>query len=532
MLLLEENEPMKQLTEERRTHAPVNAPQDVAPSDQTPSPTTRVSPREGLLERLQHLPYKWVALSVTTLGVLMAAIDSTIVILAVPQMMERLHSDLVTMVWVIMGYLLMNTVFLLTFGRIADMLGRVRMYNLGFVVFTFGSALCSISQSGEQLIVARLIQGAGGAMLAVNSMAIVTEAFPKAELGRAMGLNAVTFAVGGIVGPVLGGLILTFASWRWVFFLNVPVGIAGTVWAYLKLRELSRHAGRERFDPVGAVSFSMALLAVLFGLTDGIELGWTSMPILALFGACIGFIAFFIWWERRSSNPVLDFRLFKDRVYNFSVIAAMLQSLALYAVNFIVVFYLQAIRGYSPLTAALLLIPLPLASSTVAPFSGILSDRVGAPVPATAGLVIQILSLLWLTALGLASPYWQVAVGLALLGLGAGMFWSPNTSAAMKAAPTDRLGVASATLATLRNSGMVTSFALVLAVTAGGMPPDAMMAVFLGSDVSLPTSATSAFVNGMHHAFILSAVICAGAALASSIRGRETRRQALHSPAD
>jgi EmrB/QacA subfamily drug resistance transporter len=464
------------------------------------------------------------ALSVTTLGVLMAAIDSTIVVLAIPDIMTKLHSDLITMIWVIMGYILVNTVFLMTFGRVADMFGRVRMYNLGFVVFTIGSALCGFSQTGTQLIISRLIQGIGGAMLAVNSMAIITEAFPTSELGRAMGLNAITFAAGSIVGPVLGGIILTVADWRWIFFLNVPVGIFGTLWAYKQLKELSARGHREQFDPIGAVSFSLALVLVLFALTEGIELGWTSPLILGMFVACTALVIFFIRWEGRVTYPVLDFHLFDNRVYNFSVMAAMLQSLALYAVNFIVVFYLQAIRGYDPLTAAFLLIPLPLMSSLVAPFSGMLSDRIGARVPASVGLLIQIAGLFWLTTLGLSSPYWQVAVGLAIVGLGGGMFWSPNTSAAMSAAPPSRLGIASATLATLRNSGMVTSFALVLAVTAGSMPKDAMMQVFVGVEIHLPVSVEQAFVLGMHQAFFVSSAICAIAALASLVRGKEDRR--------
>jgi EmrB/QacA subfamily drug resistance transporter len=485
----------------------------------------------GLLGRLHHVPYKWVALSVTTLGLLMFAIDSTIVTLAIPQMMARLQTDLVTMIWVIMGYMLVSTVCLMTFGRIADMLGRVRMYNLGFIVFTIGSVLCGFAPTGTALILFRLIQGAGGAMLAVNSMAIVTEAFPRAELGRAMGLNGITFAVGAIAGPILGGIILTFASWRWVFFINVPVGIAGTIWAYLKLREIGHQNGQERFDPVGAVTFSLALISILFGLTEGISLGFTSAPILSAFAGCVALVAFFIWWEKRHPSPVLDFRLFANRVYNFSVAAAMLQSLAMFAVNFVMVFYMQAIRGYDPLKAALLLIPMPLASSIVGPWSGALSDRVGARVPASIGLTVQVLGLLWLTTIGLSSAYWQIAVGLAIVGLGGGMFVSPNSSAAMSSAPQDRLGIASATLATLRNCGMVTSFALVLAVTASGMSSDTMMAVFLGTDVNLPAEALAAFVNGMHHAFIVSAVICCLAVTASLVRGRENRRQAVPVPA-
>lgn len=478
--------------------------------------------------KLKSLPYKWIALSVTTLGVLMSAIDTTIVILAIPDIMSKLHSDLVSMIWVIMGYILVTTVFLLTFGRVADMLGRVRMYNLGFLVFTVGSLLCGFSASGTELIVFRLVQGVGGAMLAVNSMAIVTEAFPSAELGRAMGLNGITFAVGSIVGPILGGLILTLGDWRWVFFINVPVGILGTLWGYLQLHELSVRKQRESFDFVGALSFSLALVLVLFALTESIDFGWTSPIILGMFAGFLGLVALFVWWEKHHPHPVLDFGVFSNRVFNFSVLAAMLQSLALYSVNFIVVFYLQAVRGFDPLRAALLLIPLPVASSAIGPFSGIVSDRIGARIPASLGLLIQIVGLFWLSNLGQSAPYLQIAIGLGLVGLGGGMFWSPNSSAAMGSAPRDRLGVAAATLATLRNSGMVTSFALILAVIANAMPHNQMMQVFVGLEVSLPAAAKQAFVSGMHSAFWVSIAVCFIAALFSLVRGREDRRALAH----
>jgi len=482
----------------------------------------------GLRGKLKSLPYKWIALSVTTLGTLMAAIDTTIVVLAIPDIMSKLHSDLVSMIWVIMGYILVTTVFLLTFGRVADMFGRVRMYNVGFLVFTFGSLLCGFAASGTQLIVFRLVQGVGGAMLAVNSMAIITEAFPSAELGRAMGLNGITFAVGSIVGPILGGLILTLGNWRWVFFINVPVGILGTLWGYLQLHELSLRKQREPFDFVGAGSFSLALVLVLFALTESIYFGWTSPVILGMFAGFLGLVALFVWWEKRHSHPVLDFAVFSNRVFNFSVLAAMLQSLALYAVNFIIVFYLQAVRGLDPLRAAVLLIPLPVASSAIGPFSGIVSDRIGARLPASLGLLTQIGGLFWLSQLGPTAPYLQVAIGLGIVGLGGGMFWSPNSSAAMWSAPRDRLGVAAATLATLRNSGMVTSFALILAVIANAMPPNQMMQVFVGLEVNLTAAAKQAFVSGMHSAFWVSIVVCFIAALFSLVRGREDRRALAH----
>lgn len=482
----------------------------------------------GLHERFQ---YKWIALSVTTVGALMAAIDGTIVILALPDMMVKLHADLIEMIWVIMGYILVSTVFLLTFGRVADMFGRVRMYNLGFVVFTIGSALCGLSQTATQLILFRLVQGAGAAMMMVNSVAILTEVFPAHERGRALGMNAITWSLGGVVGPILGGIILTAADWRWIFFINVPIGIFGALWGYLALKEMPKRTRGERFDPIGAGTFSAALTALLIALTLGIEYSWTSLPIVSLFCVFLVMLGIFFLWEGRAKSPVLDLSLFKDRVYNFSVLAAMMQALAMFAVNFLIVFYLQGVRGYDALTAALLLIPLPVATSIVAPIGGLVADRIGARVPATIGLIVQMAALGWFIQIGSVTPYWEIAFGLALMGIGGGLFYPPNTSAAMNAAPLNRLGIASATLATLRQAGMVTSFALALAVAAGSLPRDVMMQLFVGNNVTLGSEPMQAFVVGMHSAFSVSLVLCLVAAGISMVRGKEVRRRQVASPA-
>jgi len=481
----------------------------------------------------RHVDYKWIALSVTTIGALMSAIDSTIVVLALPDMMVKLHADLIEMVWVIMAYILISTVFLLTFGRVADMFGRARMYNLGFVVFTVGSALCGISQTAAQLILFRLVQGSGAALMMVNSPAIITEAFPPNERGRALGINGITWALGGIAGPLLGGLILTAADWRWIFYINVPIGIVGTLWGYLALHELSRPKQGERFDPGGALAFSIGLVALLIALTLGIDFGWTSLPILSLFALFLIMLVTFFAWERRAASPVLDLSLFQHRVYNFSVLAAMLQSLAMFAVNFLIVFYLQGVRGYDPLTAALLLIPLPMVSAVVGPLSGLLADHIGARIPATVGVMLEATALVWFIArLSPATAYWEIAVGLALMGLGGGLFWSPNTSAAMNSAPVNRLGVASATLATLRQTGMVTSFAVALAVAAGSLPREVVMNLFVGQNVALGSQAMQAFIVGIQNAFLVSAGLCVVAAGFSLVRGKEDRQRLaqLHVP--
>jgi EmrB/QacA subfamily drug resistance transporter len=489
-----------------------------------------VTPSSGLRGLRDRIEYKWIVLSVTTIGALLAAIDSIIVILALPDMLVELHADLVEMIWVIMAYILVSTVFLLTFGRVADMLGRVRMYNLGFVVFTVGSALCGLSGNASQLIGFRLVQGAGAAMMVVNSVALITEAFPPHERGQALGINAITFAAGGVIGPILGGLILTVASWRWIFFVNVPIGIFGALWGYRVLRELSIRKKGETFDPIGAITFSLSLVAILLALTLGIQYSWFSAPIVILFVAFAIFLAIFLWWERRASSPVLDFSLFRDRVYSFSVLTAMLQSLALFAVNFLIVFYLQGVRGYDPLRAALLLIPLPLMIAVIAPPAGRLADRIGARIPASVGLLIQCIGLVWFAQLTPTTPYVQMALGLALVGLGGGLFYPSNTSAAMNSAPTPRLGVASATLATLRQAGMVTSFALALAVAAAALPRDVMMQLFVGTNVVLGSKVTQEFVIGMHSAFWVSLVLGLIGIAFSLVRGKENRRQPVAEP--
>jgi EmrB/QacA subfamily drug resistance transporter len=472
----------------------------------------------------RRVEYKWVALSVTTIGSLMASIDSTIVTLALAPIMEKLHADLVQMIWVIMAYILMSTVLLLTFGRIADMFGRVRLYNLGFVIFTVGSALCGLSQSAIQLILSRVVQGAGAALMMVNSTAIITEVFPPHERGRALGINGITWAIGGIVGPLLGGLILSIASWRWIFYINVPIGVAGSLWGYYSLKEMTARKRGEEFDAAGASMFSLGLLALLFALTMGIEFSSASPLVLSLYTFFAAMLVLFLFRERRAANPVLDLSLFRNRVYNFAVLSAMLQSLAMFALNFLIIFYLQAVRGYDPLKAALLLMPLPLVSVVVGPLSGLLADHIGARFPATAGLVLQAAALLWfIFTLSPTTSYGSMVVGLLLVGLGGGLFWSPNTRAAMNGAPRDRLGIASATLATLRQTGMVTSFALAMAVAARSLPREQMMNLFVGTNIQLGSGPMQAFVVGIRHAFIVSVALCAVAAGFSLVRGREDR---------
>jgi EmrB/QacA subfamily drug resistance transporter len=467
---------------------------------------------------MRKLEYKWVALLVTTIGSMMVAIDSTIVILGLPDMLQDLHSNLVRMTWVLMAYLLVSTALLLTFGRMADMFGRVKMYNLGFIIFTLGSVACGLSQSDTMLIASRVVQGLGGAMLAANAMAIITEVFPAKQRGQAMGFNAITWGAGSVLGPVLGGIILATASWRWIFLVNLPIGIVATLLAYLILHDIAPNPKGERFDVWGALFFSVGLVALLLAITGGIGSGWLNPRILGLFALAMVALALFFVRERRFAYPMLDLSLFENRTYAFSVAAATLQSLAIFAVNFLLIFYLQGVRAYSPLTAALLILPMPLISSVVGPLSGRWADRIGGKIPASLGLAAQALALLVLFTFTPTTPYPALALALALMGIGSGLFWSPNTSTAMGASPRNRLGVASATLNTMRNVGMVFSFAVALAVAAASMPPAIMDAVFLGTVGHLAASISADFTNGMVHAFLTSALICVAAIVFSLVR--------------
>jgi EmrB/QacA subfamily drug resistance transporter len=459
---------------------------------------------------MRKIEYKWVALAVTTIGALMAAIDTTIVVLALPNMIQDLHSNLVAMTWVIVVYLIVSTVLQLTFGRMADMFGRVKMYNLGFIIFTAGSALCGIAPNDVLLIAFRVVQGVGGAMLTANSMAILTEAFPPEQRGQAMGINTITWGAGSVLGPVLGGVILAVTSWRWIFWINLPIGIVGTLAAFLLLHDVAPNPRNERFDLLGAGLFCVGLLSVLIWMMNGISAGWFAFSVLPYLAvAIIAFVAFY-FWERHVSYPMLDMSLFANRQYGFSVAAATLQSLASFAVNFLIIFYLQGVRGYNPLTAALLILPLPILTSVIGPFAGVWADRdrFKGTTPATVGLIIQIASLILFAFLSPGTPYLLLALALGLMGIGGALFWSPNTSTTMGAAPRNRLGVASATLNTMRNVGMVCSYAVALAVAAASMPPALVNAVFLGTVGHLPAAISSAFTGAIARAFIASAVIC------------------------
>jgi len=468
----------------------------------------------------QNYSKRWDVISVTTLGSLMTAIDSTIVILGIPVIMQAIHADMIEMAWVIMGYILMSTSLVLTIGRIGDSYGRIRVYEAGFLVFVLGSALSGLSQTGWQLVVFRLLQGSGGAMMIGNSFALISEAFPENERGKAFGINSIAWGIGGVVAPVLGGVIITYLGWRYIFYVNVPIGLFAVLWARFRLRGFTETKRKEDFDFAGAALFTASVSLVLIAIMASIGVGISVIDVSSVVLSMMAFLAFLVV-ERRSVHPLFRFSMFRDRVYAASTTAAFLQSVAMYAIMFLAIFYLEAAKGYSILESSILLIPMPLFSSLVAPLGGLISDRIGARVPATAGIALQGVALCMLSALTLNSSYAAVAAGLAVMGVGSGLFFSPNTSAVMSSIPRGYYGVGSGMMTTLRNTGQAISIALAIAVAAASMPLDAVFALFLGTNVSLSASFMTAYVEGMDSALRFSIALAALAGFASLVRGRQ-----------
>jgi MFS family permease len=469
----------------------------------------------------RHDPnYKWVALSNTTLGVLMAAIDGSIVIIALPAIFNGIHLDPLEpgstsyLLWIFMGYLLVTAVLVVAFGWLGDRYGRVRMYNAGFAIFTAGSLLLAatpfMGTAGALWIIAmRIVQGIGGAFLFANSAAILTDAFPVTQRGLALGINGIAAIAGQFIGLLLGGFLATI-DWRLVFFVSVPIGIVGTIWAYLRLEELSTTSQR-RMDWWGNITFGVGLAAILIGITYGIQpygtqpTGWTSPLVISLVGGGILLLALFLWIERRVKEPFFDLSLFRIRAFAAGNLAGLLASTGRGGLSFMLVIWLQGIwlplHGYSyadtPLWAGIYMLPLTAGFLVAGPLSGFLSDRYGARPFATGGMLLAALAFIGLTRLPVVFSYPAFALLLLLAGIGSGLFSSPNSAAIMNSVPARQRGAASGMRAVFANSGFVVSiglfFSLMIAGLAGSLP-STLYAGLVAHDVPVaarPNSRTS-----------------------------------------
>ena len=461
------------------------------------------------------MEYKWTVLTVTTVGIFMATLDASVVVVGLPVIIEDLNTSLFAGIWVITGYRLMITILLVTIGRFADILGRVKLYYAGFAVFTAGSALCGLSPSGELLIVSRLIQGFGAALLFVNSMVIVVDAFPTAELGTAIGINQMAINAGTIVGYTLSGVLIGLFGWRSIFWVNVPIGIFGTFWSHRRLKEPYGHIGKERFDYPGAILFSTALTMVLLALTLG---NLSSLLTQALLAGSIVLFAVFLAHERRATQPVMDLSLFRIRPFTAGNLTNFLNGLAFAALAFELTLYFELVKGYSPFQTGIALIPMDLTLIIIGPISGRLSDKYGGRDLSTLGLAITSIALLVFSTFTVATSEVYIAAALALGGFGIGLFRSPNASSVMGSVPAKRRGIGAGVRSTIINTSSVVSIPLALTLMTAVMPYDRLAIVVSASTLGNSQEVLQ-LLGAIKYAFYAFAAINGLAVIVSALRG-------------
>jgi MFS family permease len=448
--------------------------------------------------RVHHkLDYKWVALSNTTLGMLVAMINSSILLIALPDIFRGIGIDPLApgntsyLLWLILGFLVVMAVLLVSLGRLGDIYGRVRMFNLGFAVFTLFSILLSVtwmhgSDGALWLIVMRIGQGVGGALVFANSSAILTDAFPPNERGLALGINSIAMVVGSFLGLVIGG-ILAPIDWRLVFLVSVPVGVIATFWSYHSLREIGVRK-QAKIDWWGNVTFALGLIAVMIGITYGIQpygghtMGWTSPFVLAMLGSGLVLLTAFCVIETHVEEPMFHLDLFRIRAFSAGNLAALLAAMGRGGLQFILIIWLQGIwlpeHGYSfeqtPLWAGIYMLPLIAGLLVAGPASGYLSDRFGARPFATGGMLVAAASFALLIVLPVGFAYAWFALILFMNGFGMGLFTSPNTAGVMNSLPPSQRGAGAGMLATFTSSAAVLSigvfFSLMIVGLASGLP--------------------------------------------------------------
>jgi MFS family permease len=445
--------------------------------------------------------YKWVVLTNTTAAVFMSALDGSIVIISLPAIFRGIHLDPLApsnigyLLWMIMGYRLVQSVLVVSLGRFGDMLGRVRVYNSGFTVFTFASIMLSFDpfiggQAALWLIGWRVLQATGGSMLTANSAAILTDAFPAERRGFALGFNQVAALAGQFIGLVAGGLLAAW-DWRAVFWVNVPVGIFGTIWAYRKLREPAGARHPARIDWWGNATFAIGLSAILVAITMGLQphgghpTGWQNPVVHVVLAVGVLLLVAFVVVEARVAEPMVQLALFRNRAFAAGNAATLASSLAQGGLQFMLIIWLQGIwlplHGYdyvdTPLWAGIFLLPLTAGFLVSGPVAGTLSDRFGSRGIATAGMTLFGSTFIGLMMLPIDFPYWAFALLIAANGIGSGMFSAPNTSSIMSSVPPEQRGVASGVRATFQNSGTALSIGVFFSLMVVGLStqlPEAM----------------------------------------------------------
>ena len=460
---------------------------------------------------------------------LLATINSGTLIIALPDLERSLHTSLLELVWVILVYMIASTVLVLSAGRLSDQFGRKKAFIGGFVLFGLASLGAGFAANGTQLILWRILQGIGASFLFANAAAIVTDAFPREQLGLAMGTNTMVAAVGLVIGPVLGGA-LVLINWTWVFWFNVPLALVGALWAGAVLRELTGRDEVRTFDFAGTITFLVGLTGLVLGLSKGGISGWNNPLVIGGLIAAAVLLPAFVLIESRVRAPMLDLTIFKNRLFAAASAAAFINGLSRFALLFLFVFYFQGVQGNSPLLAGIKLAPMAVGMLIASPLAGIWADRRGSRGLAVLGMLVGALGLALMTTLGRGTSYWASGTYLFIVGVGSGMFNSPNTAAMMGTVAPHRRGIAAGARVLVQNTGAVISIAFVLAVVTSSVPKTVLFRVFSGLANHISTAQLDPFIANMHTAlWCLTAISVLGAFVAAA-RPRHSAESAGEKP--
>jgi EmrB/QacA subfamily drug resistance transporter len=448
---------------------------------------------------------KKVVLVVVTIASFLTPFMGSSINIALPPIGREFSMDAVLLAWVPTSYLLSATVFLLPFGRIADIYGMKRIFTYGIFIYIISTLLAATSTSAIMLILFRIPQGIGGSMIFGTGVAIIASAYPVEERGRALGINVAAVYLGLSLGPFLGGLLTQHFGWRSIFLANLPLGLIVITLLLWKLKGEWAEAKREKFDLSGSVIYGFAVVAIMYGLSILPEI----LGLVVILIGILGFVAF-VWWETKAASPILNMNLFKNnRVFAFSNFAALINYSATFAVAFLLSLYLQYTKGFSPQTAGMVLVSMPAVQAIFSPLAGRLSDRIAPQILASIGMALTTIGLILLTFLGQNTAIGFTLVSLIILGFGLAFFSSPNTNAVMSSVETKTYGVASATLATMRQIGMMLSMGIAMLI----------FAIYIGR-VEITPEYYSVFVAGMKTAFVIFAALCFVGIFASLARGK------------
>jgi EmrB/QacA subfamily drug resistance transporter len=449
---------------------------------------------------------KWLTLASVAFALFMIMLDNTVVNVALPSIQRDLGMSLSSLEWVVSGYALSFAVLMLTGGKLADMFGRRRIFVLGLLIFTASSLACGLAPDAVFLVVARVIQGVGAALMLPATLSIITATFPPKERGTALGIWAGVSALALAIGPLLGGLITEHVGWNWIFYINVPVGILGVVAAQLVIRESKDMSHEQRLDAPGLITSGAALFAFVFALIESSRFGWTSATTIGLFVLGVAGIVAFVAVESRQRLPMFDLALFRNATFVGANLVALLVTLAMFGVFFYISLYMQGVRHYSAARAGATFLPMTLLIIFVAPLAGRFSDRLGSRGLMTSGMSMTGVSLLLFAQLEPHSTFWVILPALLVGGAGMALVMTPMTAAAMSAVPVDKAGVGSGMLNTFRQIGGALGIAIMGAILANRA----------AAELRAGATRVEAFMSGLHEALYVGAGVAFGAAVVAA----------------